>query len=449
MISAFFFKSSQIFSFFLKNGFRSCIKVGDGRRKKSSPFNICLITMVDNSTKPELLAPAGTLEKLKWAVAYGADAVYFGLEFGSLRNFAGNFTLEEAKEGLDYLHKRGKKGYVTLNIYPFSDEVERLTETARTLDAMGADAFIVADLGVLAALRDARLNAALHISTQANTTNAQAALEYARLGAAKVNLARELSLTQIETLCRKTCGHIETEVFIHGAVCFSYSGRCAISDYLTGSQANRGACKHPCRWRYALVEETRPGQYMPVMEDERGLYLFNSKELALFEYIPALAAMGVASLKIEGRMKSIHYIASVVSLYRQILDGRTFTPQQAMDWLARVPSRGYSAGFIKGSITPDDYEWRRSNSEGDSLFVGEIETEAEPHKQPDCIMRVRNTLRAGQTLEVLTPDGALSALTLPDPLTTLDGQWLDTAHNEQHLRLPVPLPPYTLLRTKK
>jgi putative protease len=390
----------------------------------------------------KLLAPAGTLEKLQWAVAYGADAVYFGLEFGSLRSFAGNLTLDEAEAGLCYLHARGKKGYVTLNIYPFSDEIERLTELARTLDDMGADGFIIADLGVLAALRQLNLKAALHISTQANTTNAQAALEYARLGAARVNLARELSLTQIHDICTRTRGRIETEVFIHGAVCFSYSGRCAISDYLAGSRANRGECKHPCRWRYALVEETRPGQYMPVMEDERGLYLFNSKELALFDHIPALCEMGVASLKIEGRMKSIHYVASVVSLYRQLLDGKPFTSEQALAWLGRVPNRGYSAGFVKGSITPDDYEWQRSNSEGDSLFVANVESADDK----SCILRVRNKLSAGQTLEVLTPDGALSTLTLPDTLETLDGQWLGTAQNEQHVRLSSPLPPYTILR---
>ena len=392
--------------------------------------------------KPELLAPAGTLEKLKWAVAYGADAVYFGLEFGSLRNFAGNLTLAEAEEGLRYLHARGKKGYVTLNIYPFSDEFERLIGLAQTLDRMGADAFIVADLGLLAALREQNLNAALHISTQANTTNAPASLEYARLGAARVNLARELSLAQLEAICVSTRGRVETEVFVHGAVCFSYSGRCAISDYLAGSGANRGECKHPCRWKYALVEETRPGQYIPVMEDERGLYLFNSKELALFDYIPALAAMGVTSLKIEGRMKSIHYVASVVSLYRRILDGKPFTTEQALAWLARVPNRGYSAGFVKGSITPDDYEWTRSNSEGDSLFVANVETSDDC----GCILRVRNKLLAGQTLEVLCPDGILTTLTLPDTLETIEGLWLDTVQNEQRLRLPVRLEPYTLLR---
>ena len=390
----------------------------------------------------ELLAPAGTLEKLKWAVAYGADAVYFGLEFGSLRSYAGNFTLDQAEQGLRYLHDRGKKGYITLNIYPFSDEIDRLVLLARTLDDMGADAFIVADLGLLAALREHDPRAALHISTQANTTNAQTALEYARRGAVRVNLARELSLSQIEQICAQTRGRIETEVFIHGAVCFSYSGRCAISDYLAGGRANRGQCKHPCRWRYALVEETRPGQYIPVAEDERGLYLFNSKELALFESVPSLVAAGVRSLKIEGRMKSIHYIASVVSLYRQILDGTSFTAAEALAWLNCVPNRGYSTGFIKGSVGPEDYQWQRSHSEGDSLFVAEVES-VEPN---GCVLRVRNRLCAGQTLHALCPDGSLTTLTLPDPLETFDGRWLDVAQNEVRLRLPVRLEPFTLLR---
>ena len=401
-----------------------------------------LVMTIDALKNVELLAPAGTLEKLKWAVAYGADAVYFGLEFGSLRSFAGNLIFYQAEDGIRYLHQRGKKGYVTLNIYPFSDEVERLVGLAKRLDEMGADAFIVADLGVLAALREKKLRAALHISTQANTTNYQAVFEYARLGAARVNLARELSLEQLQAIHLRTRGQVETEVFVHGAVCFSYSGRCAISDYLTGSRANRGECKHPCRWRYALVEETRPGQYLPVMEDERGLYLFNSKELALFEYVPRLAEMGVRSLKIEGRMKSIHYVASVVSLYRQILDGKPFTTEEALAWLGRVPNRGYSAGFIKGSVGPEDYEWQRSNSEGDSLFVGNVESADEN----GCTVRVRNTIRAGKTVEVLHPSGIVSTLLLPDTLETTEGLWLDAARNEQCLRLREKLEPYTILR---
>ena len=300
----------------------------------------------------ELLAPAGNLEKLRYAVRYGADAVYFGAEFGSLRSFAGNFTLEEAQEGLAFLHQHGKKGYVALNIYPYSEEFEKITETAKALDDIGADAFIVSDLGVLGQLKKLGLTAAIHISTQANTMNYQTVLAYADLGAKRVNLARELSLEKIEQIQEKVSGCVETEVFIHGAVCFSYSGRCAISDYLTGHRANRGECKHPCRWKYSVVEETRPGEFMPVFEDDRGLYLFNSKELALFEFVPALKAAGVNSIKIEGRMKSIHYVASTTSFYRQILDGKEFTNEQAFGLLNRVPNRGYSTGFMKGGIEP-------------------------------------------------------------------------------------------------
>lgn len=406
------------------------------------------------TNKPELLAPAGTLEKLRWAVAYGADAVYFGLPFGSLRAFAGNLTMDQAAEALDYLHQRGKKGYITLNIFPFTDELDDLVEAAKALDRCGADGFIVSDLGLLAALRQAGIAAPLHISTQANVTNAQTALEYGRLGARRVNLARELSAGQIEQICRLTAGKVDIEVFVHGSVCFSYSGRCAISDWLAGQPANRGQCKQACRWKYAVVEETRPGQFLPVYEDARGLYLFNSRDLALFEYVPALAQMGVAALKIEGRMKSINYIATVVSLYRQILDGKPISRQEALAWLARAPHRGFSTGFFKGNLTPDDYDWQQSQSEADSVFVGQVEPLAQTASRQmadpqaaGCIVRVHNPLHAGQTLEVLSPGGMLTAVTLPDPLETPDGLWLARAHNNQRIRLPQPLPPFSILRT--
>jgi putative protease len=392
--------------------------------------------------KPELLAPAGTLEKLKWAVAYGADAVYFGCEFGSLRSFAGNFSLKNAQEGLDYLHKHGKKGYVTLNIYPFSDEYDKLTTLARQLDEMGADAFIVSDMGVLAELKKLNLNAALHISTQANTTSHQTVLAYQELGAKRVNLARELSLEQIQDIQKHLGGQIETEVFVHGAVCFSYSGRCAISDYLTGFRANRGECKHPCRWQYSLVEEKRPGEYMPVFEDERGLYFFNSKELALFEYLPQLAAAGVNSFKIEGRMKTVHYLATVVSFYRQVIDGKQFTQEQGLELLSRIPNRGYSTGFVKGTVKPDDYSVGKSLSGAESVFVGNV-------IDCDCgisTVEVRNKIHAGDTLEVLKPDGQLSEITLPNPLTDSKGEHLDFANNSQYILLTESLPEYTILR---
>jgi putative protease len=391
----------------------------------------------------ELLAPAGNLEKLKWAVIYGADAVYFGAEFGSLRSFAGNFNFNDAAAGLDLLHEHGKKGYVTLNIYPFSDEYDKIISTAKTLDDMGADAFIVSDLGVLTELRKLDLNAALHISTQANTTSYQTVLAYKELGAKRVNLARELSLSKIKQIQQKIRGQIETEVFINGAVCFSYSGRCAISDYLTGHSANRGECKHPCRWKYALVEETRPGQYMPVFEDERGLYLFNSKDLALFEFVPALMEAGVGSIKIEGRMKSIHYIATVVSFYRQVLDGKRFTLEQGLELLNRVPNRGYSTGFMKGSIDNSDYEIHQSSSQSESIFVGNVIEEKVNGKS---VLEVRNKIYAGDKLEVMTPDGSLSTLTLHAPLTTTDGQQADFANNSQFVLLEQDLKPYAILR---
>ncbi len=394
-------------------------------------------------TKPELLAPAGTLEKLKWAVAYGADAVYFGTKFGSLRSFAGNLTLAEAAEGLAHLHQHNRKGYVTLNIYPFSEEYDRLAATAKALDDMGVDALIAADLGVLSTLTQLGLKADLHISTQANTVSAQAAKAYGDLGATRVNLARELSLERISSIQSQVAGVIETEVFVHGAVCFSYSGRCAISDYMTGFRANHGECKHPCRWKYTLMEEKRPGEYMPVYEDDRGLYLFHNKDLALYEFIPAMTEAGVKSFKIEGRMKSIHYIASTVAFYRQVIDGQMFSKEEASALLGRIPNRGYSTGFMKGSITSEDYSLERSGSQGTARFVGNV---CDHDNQDRSIVEVRNKMQPGDILEVLTPDGILSTLTLPDPLINQHDRVIDVANNSQFVRLDVSLPKYTVLR---
>jgi putative protease len=391
--------------------------------------------------KPELLAPAGTLEKLKWASAYGADAVYFGAGY-SLRSFAGNFTLEEAAEGIEYLHARGKKAYITLNIYPFSEEYADICELAGAFDDMGADAFIVADLGVMRAIKSLGFRADLHISTQANTLSFQTALAYAELGAARVNLARELSIEQIRTIQTSLAGRIQTEVFVHGAVCFSYSGRCAISDYLTGRRGNRGECTHPCRWKYELVEEKRPGEYHPVFEDERGLYLFNSKDLALFEYVPALAEIGVNSLKIEGRMKTVHYIASVVSLYRRIIDGEDISREQAFELLSRVKNRGYSQGFMKGGIEPEDYSLEDNHSAGETIFVGDVLA----NEDGQSTFRVRNKVFAGETLELLSPGGTISNITLPSPLTDSKGRQVEFANNEMIIRLDKKQPQYSILR---
>ncbi|MFC1677711.1 U32 family peptidase [Planctomycetota bacterium] len=396
-----------------------------------------------NKRKPQLLAPAGNLEKLRWAVRYGADAVYFGAEFGSLRSFAGNFSFDDASAGLQFLHERGKLGYVTLNIYPFSEEFERIGHIAGTLDEMGADAFIVSDIGVMAGLNKLGLKASIHVSTQANVTSYQAALAYKQFGASRVNLARELSLDRILEIQNHCKGRIETEVFIHGSVCFSYSGRCAISDYLTGYHANQGQCKHPCRWKYALVEEKRPGEFMPVFEDERGLYLFNSKELALFEYAPALAQAGVDSFKIEGRMKTIHYIAAIVSFYRQIIDGREFTREEGLELLRKVPNRGYSAGFVKGAIGPEDYSIETGASVGDSIFVGNV---LEEQAEGKAVLEVRNKIHAGDKLEALSPDGSIKEVTMPSPLVTKRSGQVDFVNNTQFVILDKPLPAYSILR---
>lgn len=391
----------------------------------------------------ELLAPAGNLERLKWAVAYGADAVYFGVDSFSLRSFAGNFSIDDARVGLEYLHKHNCKGYLTLNIYPFSDEYDELLRTAVTLDEMGADAFIISDLGVIHEIKKLNLRTPIHVSTQANTTSYQAVLAYRDLGAKRVNLARELSLEQIIEIQRRLEGEdVETEVFVHGSVCFSYSGRCAISDYLTGRMANRGECTQPCRWSYTVMEEKRPGEYFPVFEDERGLYLFNSSDLALFPYVAELAKAGVASFKIEGRMKNVHYIAAALSVYRAILDGKPMSEDDAWSLLGRVSNRGFSDGFMKGKITQEDYVVDTYKYQSTSVMV--MTTTEEMHGE-HRVCSVKNTVKAGEELELLTPDG-VRVYTLPDPLLSIDGAHLDRANNQDTILLDGALPAFSVLR---
>jgi len=392
----------------------------------------------------ELLGPAGTLEKLKWAAAFGADAVYFGLKHGSLRSYAGNFTLDEAAEGIRYLHSRGKKGYVTLNIYPFSDDYPEIIKSAGALSEIGADAVIISDLGVLAELKRKNINIPVHISTQSNTLSYQTVRAYHELDAKRVNLARELSFDQIKEIQEniKAVG-VETEVFIHGSVCFSYSGRCAVSDYLTGRRANRGDCTQPCRWKYYLMEEERPVQFLPVFEDSGGLYLFNSRDLALHGYVKGLMRIGVNSLKIEGRMKSINYIASTVSLYRRIINGEIIPRKEIDRLLSRVSNRGYSTGFMKGDITPDDYDFEKSRARSNSVFAGNI---LEKGEKDHSVCRVRNKILAGEQLEALIPSGKTITVTMPTPLCLIDGEFIEEANNEQYLILNEKLPPFTILR---
>lgn len=391
----------------------------------------------------ELLAPAGTLEKLKWAEAWGADAVYFGLKSFSLRSFAGNFSLEDAEIGLRYLHERGKRGFATLNTYPFDNEYKELTELAHQLEDIKADALIVADLGVFHALKQAGITTPLHISTQANTISSHAAAAWRDMGAKRVNLARELSADQIVQIQKDLKESVETEVFIHGSVCFSYSGRCAMSDWMTGRRGNRGECTHPCRWNYQVEEEQRPGEYFPVQEDERGLYIFNSKDLALFPFVPRLLEAGISSFKIEGRMKSVHYLATVLSLYRKVLDGEFVSQEEGLKLLSRINSRGYSQGFMKGEIKPEDYLWDTSTKPAAAEFVGNI---MESDGTPGSRVEIRNKMFAGEEVEVLTIGGNLSTMTLPNPLTLDDGETVEAVSHSKIVKLPIDLPPYTILR---
>ena len=270
--------------------------------------------------KPEILAPAGDFEKMKYAIAYGADAVYLaGNSFG-MRAAAANFREDELREGIAYAHARGVKCYITVNIIPSNRDLEQLPDYLSFLQEAGADALIIADVGVLSLAKKYAPGIPVHISTQTSILNHAAANYWAEQGAERIVLARELSLSEIAEIRAKTPKTLEIEAFVHGAMCISYSGRCLISQYLTGRDANHGACAQPCRWKYQLVEETRPGEYFPVVEGDKGTYLYNSKDLCMIDHLPELIAAGVDSFKIEGRNKTAYYAAGVTGAYRKAVD---------------------------------------------------------------------------------------------------------------------------------
>lgn len=274
--------------------------------------------------KPELLIPAGSLDVLKTAIDYGADAVYIGGQKFGLRAKAGNFTLDEMKQGAAYVHKAGKKLYVTVNIFAHNDDIEGIREYFKDIKESGLeehiDAFIISDPGIFTLAKRMLPGIEIHISTQANNTNYLTYNFWYEQGAARVVAARELSLREIKDIRMNIPPEMEIEAFIHGAMCISYSGRCLLSSYFTGRDANKGACTHPCRWKYSIVEEKRPGEYLPVEEDDRGTYIFNSKDLCMIDYIPEMIEAGINSFKIEGRMKTALYVAAVTRTYRQAID---------------------------------------------------------------------------------------------------------------------------------
>jgi putative protease len=351
---------------------------------------------------PELLAPAGNMEKLKIALHYGADAVYLGGHSFGLRNKADNFSIAEMESALDLCHQRGVKVYLTVNSYPRNEMMGALEEYLTRVAPLPFDAYIVADPGVIELAGTISPDRELHLSTQANTINLYSARFWQRQGIRRINMAREMSLENIRETVSGVPG-MEFEAFVHGALCISYSGRCLISSMLTGRDANQGECTHPCRWNYHLVEESRPGEYFPVLEDETGTFIFNSRDLCLLEHIPALVECGVSSLKIEGRMKGINYVASVLRVYRQALDEYAADPSgwrcrpEWLEELAKMSHRGYTTGFLFG-------EPRSVGQEYDSAyirsheFVGLVE---ECRGDGSVVIEARNRLRIGDRLEFI------------------------------------------------
>src|SRR6056297_4102449 len=326
--------------------------------------------------KPELLAPAGNLEKLKIAIDYGADAVYCGGHNYGLRSGADNFTLEELKEAKNYAHKNNSNIYITVNMMPHNRELNNLPEYLHELDELGVDSLIVSDPGVIQIIKDENINTPIHLSTQANTVNWASANFWYNQGIERVILARELSKEEIKEFAHNS--NIEREMFIHGSMCISYSGRCLLSNYMVGRDANRGNCAHSCRWKYHLVEEQRPGEYYPVYEDDQGTFIMNSRDLNLAEEIPELIEIGLSSLKVEGRMKSVHYAATVINTYRQLIDQYYQDPEnyeadpELLAELRKISHRDYTKGFYYGKPGSEGQRYESSSYLRTYDFMGVV-----------------------------------------------------------------------------
>ncbi|SJZ33032.1 putative protease [Trichlorobacter thiogenes] len=392
--------------------------------------------------KPELLAPAGTMEKLKCAIRYGADAVYMGGPDFGLRNMAGNFTLAEMPEALTLCHKHGVRCYLTINSYPADHTLNRLESYLQELAPLPFDAYIVSDPGVLRMIRRISPEREIHLSTQANTINHESVLFWQDQGVGRVNLAREMTLEDISATARAVS--IPCEVFVHGALCVAYSGRCLLSSAMTGRSANLGECTQPCRWKYALVEERRPGEYQPIEEDSSGTFIYNSKDLCLLEYLPDLVRAGVGSLKIEGRMKGIHYLAGVLRIYRTALDRFYANPDRYtadpawMEELATISHRGYTTGFLLGDPKDVGQSYQAGYLRSHKL-VGTVESMRGPELAE---VMVRNRFQAGDQLSLMGP-AMKNADFMAADLQQLDQHGeatpVDIVHPNMRILMPVPV----------
>ena len=405
--------------------------------------------------KPELLAPAGDLEKLKISVLYGADVVYFGGEMFSLRAGAGNLSLAEIAEGIAFCHAHGVKCYLAMNIFAHNEDIEPLRTYLAEIKDLALDAFIVSDPGVIAMIQEIIPQAEIHLSTQANMTNYETAKFWHRMGVKRIVLARELTVKEIYEIRENTPQDLEYEAFIHGAMCISYSGRCLLSNFMIERDANRGQCAHPCRWKYALMEEQRPGQYYPVEEDDRGTYILNSRDLCMIEYVPQLIQAGISSLKIEGRMKSVFYVATVVAAYRRAIDAYCEDPKNYAfreEWMAelkKVSHREFTTGFYFHKPTNLDQNYQTSTYTRDYTFTGMVRS-----YDPEtgyAIVEQRNKMVLGDEIEVFGPHTDFFTQTLRE-MYNEDGEPIEAAPHPQQIlkiRMKQPTAANFMLRKKK
>lgn len=423
--------------------------------------------------KPELLIPASSLEVLKTAVMFGADAVYIGGEAFGLRAKAKNFSAEEMAQGIVFAHAHGVKVYVTANILAHNDDLEgaeKYIEELRDMKPQQPDALIISDPGMFTIAKKIWPEVEIHVSTQANNTNYQTYLFWWQLGAKRVVSARELSLKEIEQIREKIPQEMEIESFVHGAMCISYSGRCLLSNYFTGRDANQGACTHPCRWKYAVVEESRPGEYLPVYENERGTYLFNSKDLCMIEHIPELIEAGIDSLKIEGRMKTALYVATVARTYRKAIDDYLTDPalyREHMDWyraeISKCTYRQFTTGFYFGKPDSNTQIYDSNTYVNEYTYLGIVEatenadqiwkTLPEGLKGGEVLCRIeqRNKFCTGDTIEIMKPDGRNITVAV-EAMYNEEGEAVESApHPKQVLWIKLSQAPehYDLLRVRQ
>lgn len=405
--------------------------------------------------KIELLAPAGSLEKLKMAIRYGADAVYIGGRAFGLRAQAKNFSKEEMIEGVNFAHKYGKKVFVTLNIIAHNDNFSGLKEYVGELEEIGVDAVIVADPGVMCEVQQASPNMEIHLSTQANCTNYNTANFWYKNGVQRVVTAREMSLKEIKELSQNTAEDLEIESFVHGAMCISYSGRCLLSNFMTGRDANRGACAQACRWKYHLMEEKRPGEYYPVYEDESGTFIFNSKDLCMIEHLPQLIDAGITSFKIEGRMKSAYYVATIIRAYRMAIDAYYADPENYkfdtawLDEIKKASYRDFTTGFYFGKPGSDGQLYANSSYIRNYDFLGLVlDFDAE---NKIATIEQRNKFVVGEVVEVFGPNEKHHEMTI-EKIWNSKGVEVESAPHAQEIvkvKVDVELKKWFMLRKER